>query len=379
MGPSCGLILADLGADVIRVEPAPGGDRTRRLPGFAAGFFTFFNRNKRHLALDLKAPRGRDIALRLARRCDVLIENFAPGTMDRLGLGYAALARENPLLIYCALKGFLSGPYERRVALDEVVQMLGGLAYMTGPTGKPMRAGASVIDILAGTFGAVAILAALRERETTGRGSFVESALFETVAYLMGQHMASGAILKQNVPPFPERLGAWGIYDLFVTREGTSMFVAVTTDEAWKRFCNEFELQELADDMRLRTNPDRVNARSWLKPLVAQTIAELNTDEVVARCDRATVAYAKVGKPEDLFDDPQIAPRLEPTRAPDGTMIPLPPLPIEMEGHVFGIRRQPAAVGEDAVDVLRWLGCSAEEIASLADDGTVVVSDTVSL
>lgn len=210
MGPSCGLVLADLGADVIRIEPSPEGDRTRRLPGYAAGFYTFFNRNKQSLALDLKSAPGREVAQRLLERTDVLIENFAPETMERLGFGYEAVAARNPRLVYCSLKGFLSGLYEHRPALDEVVQVMGGLAYMTGPPGTPLRAGASIVDILGGTFGAVAILAALRQREQTGRGQLVRSALFESVVYLMGQHMASGAILGQPVPPFPVRLGAWG-------------------------------------------------------------------------------------------------------------------------------------------------------------------------
>ena len=180
-GPTCGVVLADLGADVIRVEPAPDGDRTRRLQGFAAGFFAYFNRNKRCICIDLKNQDGAAVARDLLRATDVLIENFAPGTMDRLGLGWNEVHKLNPRLIYCMLKGFLPGPYEHRPALDEVAQFMTGLAYMTGPPGRPLRAGASVIDIMGGVMGAVAILAALRQREQDGEGRKVISSLFEFV------------------------------------------------------------------------------------------------------------------------------------------------------------------------------------------------------
>jgi crotonobetainyl-CoA:carnitine CoA-transferase CaiB-like acyl-CoA transferase len=376
MGPSCGLVLADLGAEVIRIEPAPAGDPTRGLPGFASGFFTVFNRNKAHLALDLKAAAGRAVAERLIERADVLIENFAPGTMQRLGLGYEDAARNNPRLIYCSLKGFLSGPYERRVALDEVVQMMGGLAYMTGPPGMPLRAGASVIDILGGTFGAVAILAALRERDRTGKGQLVESALFESVVYLMGQHMAAAKILNRAIPPFPARIGAWGIYDLFVTRDGIQVFLGVTTDRTWERFCGEFARADLLADARLRGNTERVNERDWLVPELARMVAELDAAEVTARCERAGLPFATIGAPEDLFDDPHLlaGERLLPTRGPSDETIPLPQLPIAMNGRSFGIRSQPSKLGENAGAVLEQLGYAGDEIAQLARDGVTVLA-----
>jgi crotonobetainyl-CoA:carnitine CoA-transferase CaiB-like acyl-CoA transferase len=375
MGPSCGLVLADLGAEVVRIEPAPGGDPTRALPGFASGFFTVFNRNKAHLALDLKAPAGRAVAERLIERADVLIENFAPGTMNRLGLGYDDAARRNPRLIYCSLKGFLSGPYEQRVALDEVVQMMGGLAYMTGPPGMPLRAGASVIDILGGTFGAVAILAALRERDRTGKGQLVESALFESVVYLMGQHMAAAKILNRPVPPFPARLGAWGVYDLFVTRDGVRVFLGITTDRAWERFCGEFERADLLADTQLSGNSGRVNERERLVPEIARMLSELDAADVTARCERAGVPFASIGTPEDLFDDPHLlaGERLLPTRGPGGETIPLPQLPIAMNGRSFGIRSQPPKLGENAGTVLQRLGYAEPEIAQLARDGVTVL------
>jgi len=377
MGPSCGLVLADLGADVIRIEPAPAGDPTRTLPGFASGFFTFFNRNKQHLALDLKSAAGRAVAQRLIERADVLVENFAPETMQRLGLGYDDAARINPRLIYCSLKGFLSGPYEKRVALDEVVQMMGGLAYMTGPPGRPLRAGASVIDILGGTFGAVGILAALRERDRTGKGQLVESALFESVVYLMGTHMAAAAILNRSIPPFPARIGAWGIYDLFVTRDGVQIFVGVTTDRTWERFCAEFQRADLFADARLRTNTGRVDERDWLVPELAAMLAELDAADVTARCERAGIPFAPIGTPEDLLDDPHLlaGERLLPTRGPAGETIALPQLPLAMSGRSFGIRSQPSKLGENDAGVLRRLGYSDGEVAQLARDGVTLLNE----
>ena len=371
MGPSCGMTLGDLGAEVIRIEPMPHGDPTRTLPGFASGFYTFFNRNKKHLSLDLKAPQGQAVAARLLERTDALIENFAPGTMDRLGLGYEDSARINPRLVYCSLKGFLSGPYEHRVALDEVVQMMGGLAYMTGPPGTPLRAGASVIDILGGAYGAVAILAALRERDRTGKGQLVESALFESVVYLMGTHMAAAAILNRSIPPFPARIGAWGIYDLFTSRDGVPVFVGITTDRTWERFCAEFARADLFADPRLAGNTGRVNEREWLKPEIGRIVEALDVAEVTARCERAGVPFSLVGTPEDMFDDPHLLAggRLLPTRGPGDQMIPLPQLPIEMDGRSFGVREQPSRPGETGADVLRWLGYGDAEIAAFVRDG----------
>jgi crotonobetainyl-CoA:carnitine CoA-transferase CaiB-like acyl-CoA transferase len=171
MGPTAGLIFAELGADVIKIEPAPTGDHTRGLGGFGAGFFAAFNRSKRSLAVDLKRPEGQAVIHRLAPTADLLLENYGPGTMERLGCGYEQLSTLNPRLVYLALKGYLAGPYEHRPALDEVVQFQTGLAFMTGPPGEPLRAGASVIDIMGAMFGVIAAQAALRERDTTGKGA----------------------------------------------------------------------------------------------------------------------------------------------------------------------------------------------------------------
>src|SRR5580658_9355804 len=272
MGPSAGLILADLGADVIKVEPV-GGDTTRRLPGFAAGFFGTFNRNKRSLALDLKAEEGRALLHRLVATADVAIENYAPGTMDRLGCGYADFAKTNPRIVYCALKGFLSGPYEHRPALDEVVQFMAGLAYMTGPPGQPLRAGASVVDIMGGMFAVIGVQAALRERECSGRGQMVKSALFESTSFLMMQHMAGEVVTGKPMPPMPSRDGAWAIYEPFATADGEQIFVGLTSDGHWRRFCEHFARHDLLQNPAYKTNEDRVSERPTLRPIVAGIVA----------------------------------------------------------------------------------------------------------
>src|SRR4051795_9306981 len=305
MGPCAGLVLADLGADVVKIEPAPSGDHTRRLPGFAAGFFATFNRNKRSLALDLKHPEGRAAAHRLVAGADVVLENYGPGTMERLGCGWEDLRAVNSRLIYLALKGFLAGPYEHRPALDEVVQFQSGLAYMTGPPGRPLRAGASIIDIMGAMFGVIAVQAALRERDATGRGQRVSSALFENATFLMSTHMAGMAATGLDARPMPIRRGAWAIYEVFDTQDD-QLFIGVTSDQQWARFVEEFGLQELAADPRLATNVMRLPERAWLIPALQEVLAALPQEEVAQRCERANVSGAPVSQPGDLFDDPHL-------------------------------------------------------------------------
>src|SRR3954469_861564 len=273
MGPSCGLVLADLGAEVIKIEP-PKGDNTRRLEHAGSGFFPVFNRNKKSLAIDLRHPEGKKLVLKLLGTADVLTENFRPGALDKLGFSYAALSEENPGLIYCSLKGFLHGPYEHRLALDEVTQMMGGLAYMTGLPDRPLRAGSSVVDILGGTFAAVGILAALRERESTGRGKQVTSSLFESTAYLVAQHMAQYELTGEAPPPMSVKRPAWGVYDIFETADGGRLFVGVVTDTQWEVFCREFALEDLKADARLKTNGMRVKERAWLLPSLSSLIKQ---------------------------------------------------------------------------------------------------------
>ena len=367
MGPSAGLILADLGADVIKVEPVDG-DSTRRLPGFAAGFFGTFNRNKRSVAIDLKADEGRALLHRLVATADVAIENYAPGTMDRLGCGHADFAMTNPRLVYCALKGFLSGPYEHRPALDEVVQFMAGLAYMTGPPGQPLRAGTSVVDIMGGAFAVIAIQAALRERERSGRGQLVKSALFESTAFLMAQHMAGQAITGRAPKPMPAREGAWAIYEPFETADQEQIFVGITSNAQWLRFCEHFGRQDLLRNPAYKTNEDRVRERPVLLPIVADIVARHAREELAALFDRIDIPFSPVAKPGDLFDDPQLnaMDRMLDIDFFNGVRARLPRLPLEIGDHNVGLRRQPPQVGEHTAEILAELGLRMPEIDALA-------------
>jgi crotonobetainyl-CoA:carnitine CoA-transferase CaiB-like acyl-CoA transferase len=374
MGPTTGLVLADLGAEVIRIEPAPQGDPTRRLKGFGTGYFPFYNRNKKSVAVDLKTDEGREIVDRLLATADVMLENFGPGTIERLGLGYDTVAQRHPHLVYLSLKGYLPGPYENRAALDEIVQMQSGLGYMTGPPGQPLRAGASISDVLGGVFGVIGILAALRERERTGRGTLVRTALFESAMFLMGQHLAYAALSDEPVPPMPARVSAWAIYDLFDTADGSKLFLGITSDRHWEGFCREFERPDLFADASLATNNQRIEAKSRLKPVVAAILAGMEMAEITRRCEAARLPFAPVSRPEDLFDDPHLRAggRLLDTVLPDGTRAALPALPVELGDYRCVLRRPPPELGEDTREVLEALGYDTARIDSLAARGTIV-------
>lgn len=380
MGPTAGLILADLGADVIKVEPAPKGDHTRSLGGFAAGFFAALNRNKKSLAINLKDPAGQAALHRIVADTDVVIENYGPGTMEKLGCGYDTLSKLNDRLIYLALKGYLAGPYETRPALDEVVQFQSGLAYMTGPRGRPLRAGASIIDILGAVFGIVAVQAALREREMTGKGQRVKSALFESAAFLMSTHMAGQVALGSPPPPMPERTGAWAIYDVFPTIDG-ELFIGVTSDQQWDRFVVVFGLEELAADPRLATNIERLGQRDWLIPALKKVMSRLPRREVEQRCEKANVSWAPVAQPQDLFQDVHLMQTnglleiaISRTGGDDGVKAPLPALPIEfgVESARPGIRSQPPRLGQHNAEVLAAAGLGEDVIADLRTRGVIV-------
>lgn len=365
MGPAAGAVLASLGANVIRVEPVEG-DKTRTLLGSGAGYFPMYNRHKRSLALDLKSEQGLAAARRLATSADILIENFRPGALDGLGLGYAALRELNPRLIYCSAKGFLPGPYENRTALDEVAQMMGGLAYMTGPPGRPLRAGTSVIDVAGGMFGVIGVLAALEERHRTGKGRLVQASLFETTVFLVGQHMAQLAVTGKPASPMPARVSAWAIYDVFETRDHP-VFIGVVTDALWEKFCRIFALDDLWADAGLRRNNDRVLQRERILPRIRALIAGLTREEVIGRLEGTGLPFAPIGRPEDMFDDPHLlaSGALEPVTLPDGTKTRLPTLPIALDGALVARSATLPGPGADGEAVLREWGFRADEIARL--------------
>lgn len=356
MGPACGLVLADLGAEVIKVEPAGKGDPTRALASTGAGFFAAFNRNKKSVTLDLGSPEGNALAKRLVATADVFLENFRPGALEAKGFGYAALSGANPRLVYCSLKGFLTGPYENRTALDEVVQMMSGLAWMTGPVGKPLRAGAPVNDMMGGMFGAIAILAALRERDRTGRGQHLQSGLFENAAWLVSTHMMQEAV--SGKPPVPMSAGrrAWGVYDVFDTADGRQLFVGVVTERQWEIFTQALGDPALLDPA-YATNNQRAQARERLIPLVGGILRRRSCAEIEAMCEKAGLPFARVQTPSDLFDDPHLnAGGMVEQTLPDGTVTRIPGLPIQFGETRLGKRLDLPRPGEHNEEILGPLG-----------------------
>jgi crotonobetainyl-CoA:carnitine CoA-transferase CaiB-like acyl-CoA transferase len=375
MGPTVGVILADLGADVIKVEPLQG-DNTRRLKGSGGGYFAMYNRNKASVCLDLKSETGLQTARDIVSRSDVMIENFRPGAMDKLDLGYSSLSELNPRLIYCSLKGFLSGPYEHRTALDEVTQMMGGLAYMTGLPDRPMRAGSSVIDITGGMFGVIGILAALEQRHRTGQGKHVASSLFETTAFLVGQHIAQQGVMGEEPPPMSVRRSAWSVYDIFTSSEGERVFVGVVSDTLWQRFCEEFGFQQWAADPELDSNNARVQKRDALIPEIQALFSTLSKEQLMARLDRAGVPFAPINKPIDLVDDPHMLEggSLLDIKLSNGETIKLPALPIEFDSEKAGLHKQLPEPGDGALDHLRELGLAEETLQRLIAQGVMLAN-----
>ncbi|MBC6402808.1 MAG: CoA transferase [Hyphomonadaceae bacterium] len=369
MGPAAGLMLADLGADVIKVEPV-GGDKTRRLRGAGAGYFPMYNRNKRSLAINLESETGKRIVRDLIRDADVFIENFRPGALDRLGFGWDTLSELNPGLVYCSEKGFLNGPYDHRTALDEVTQMMGGLAYMTGPPGRPLRAGTSVVDITGGMFGAMGVMAALNERHTTNRGKRVTASLFETTVFLVGQHMAQKAVTGTPAAPMPARVSAWAIYQLFDTRDGEQVFVGCVSDCQWVTLCKAFDLEYLLDDPDLGENRDRVIYKDRFLPQIEDKFRSMTKAELMARIEKLGLPFAPIGKPEEMFDDPHLnaGDGLLDMEMEDGGRCKLPALPVSLDGLRLPLRLNPPKAGEHTEEILRSLGA---DIGALKNDGVI--------
>lgn len=372
MGPTCGMVLADLGAEVIKVEPL-AGDSTRRLLGSGAGFYPLFNRNKKSLAINLQSAKGREVVLKLIATADIVSENFKASTMQKLGLDYESLRKLDERLIYVSHKGFLPGPYDHRTALDEVVQMMGGLAYMTGRPGDPLRAGSSVNDIMGGMFGAMGAMAALMQRQQTGKGQEVQSALFENNIFLVAQHMLQFAVTGKPAAPMPERISPWGIYDVFAVKDNAQIFLAVVGDTQWGIFCKAFGYDDLATDPRTTTNNDRVRARSWLIPLLRERLAQQSSDALAKVFEAHGLPFAPITDPQHLFDDPHLQQTggLAPMELPDGRQTAVPLLPLTLAGERLGLRLNPPKLDEHGADILRGLGYSDDEVATMRSDGVL--------
>ena len=376
MGPTCGMVLADMGAEVIKVEPIDG-DRTRRLLGAGTGFFPMFNRNKKSIAVDLRHPEGAAVARKLAQSADVVAENFKPGTMVKYGLDYAALAKDNERLIYVSHKGFLPGPYEHRTALDEVVQMMGGLAYMTGRPGDPLRAGSSVNDIMGGLFGAIGALGALIQRGITGRGMEVQSALFENNVFLVGQHMLQFAMTGKAAAPMPARISPWAIYDVFTVKNGEQIFLAAVSDAQWLTFCDALGFADLKDDPALATNNQRVEQRGTMLPLLAERLAGFGAAELAQRFEAVGLPFAPIKKPEELYDDPHLLATggLADVVLPDGERagqtVKTTLFPLTLAGERLGVRLNPPVLGSHTDELLAGIGYSAAQIDQLKTQAAV--------
>jgi len=376
MGPTCAMVLADMGAEVVKVEPIEG-EGTRRLLGAGAGFFPMFNRNKKSIGVDLKQAAGAEVARRLAASADVVVENFKLGVLKKFGLDYASLASVNERLIYVSHKGFLPGPYDNRPALDEVVQMMGGLAYMTGRPGDPLRAGTSVNDIMGGMFGAIGALGALIQRGITGRGMEVQSALFENNVFLMGQHMLQYAMTGKHPAPMPARDNPWAIYDVFTVRDGEQIFLAAVSDAQWQTFCDVLVLPDLKVDPGLRTNNDRVRVRPALLATLRERLAQRSAADLAAIFERAGLPFAPIRKPEDLYDDPHLLATggLADVELPDGEragqVVKTTLFPITMDGERLPVRLQPPRFGAHTDELLAGLGYRRDEIETLRAQAVV--------
>lgn len=381
-GPSAGLILADLGADVIKIEHPETGDTSRNQANLGSTFFSF-NRNKKSLALNLRAAEGKEVFRRLVTRSDVVVDNYTAGALTRLGIDYEWGRQVNSGIIYCSIKGFLPGPYGPRPFLDELAQMAGGLAYMTGPPGQPLRAGASIIDIGAATYGLVGVLAALYRRQQTGLGEHIESGLFETTVFWMNQFIARAQLTGQTPAPFasaPGTMGGfmgWGVYQLFPTSEGREVFIAVTANRHWTRLCRVLGFDDWAEDPAFDNNRKRSAQRPRIAERIAEAVRQFTFDEITARLDEAEVPYAQVNTPADLVNDPHLNGREQwmPLDVPGYAGLKVPSLPMAIGEHRYEVRLQPPALGEHTDTILAELGYSSAQIEELKSNRAALQSD----
>lgn len=381
-GPSGGIILADMGAEVIKIEHPKVGDTARGMANQGTTFYAF-NRNKQFLALDMSKPRGKQVFEDLVKRSDVVLDNFAPGALQRMGLGYEWGRKVNKRIIYCSIKGFLPGPYQDRPFLDELAQMAGGLAYLTGLEGKPMRAGASITDIGAATYGVIGLLGALYRREQTGEGDNIEAGLYETIVFWISQYITSAQVKGQNPPSRGQResgMGAnmgWGVYQLFATKDGKEVFIAVTGNRHWTGLCDALGYADWRDSAEFNNNRKRTLARPRIAERITASVKQLTYDEITERLYKGLVPYAPVNTPMDLIEERQMneGNRWLHLNVP-GHKVKVPKLPFSMGAtEDFEVRHDPGALGANTDDILTELGYSTQAIQALKQESIVLCTD----
>lgn len=379
-GPYCSMMLGDLGADVIKVERPGLGDDTRQWgppeAGGEAAYYLCVNRNKRSITVDMKQPEGREIIRKLALQSDILIENYKVGTLQKMGLGYADLKTENPGLVYCSITGFgQDGPYKDMPGYDFMIQGMGGVMSFTGDAdGPPMKVGVAIVDITAGLFASSAILAALRHRDRTGCGQYIDIALLDSVmawlANVGSNYLVSGELPKRYGNAHPNIVP----YELFEAGDGVYIALAVGNDRQWRNFCELAEIPELADDPRFGTNPERVKNRATLIPIVAERMRTRTADDWLEQLNRLKIPCGPINTLDRLFSDPQVRSRQMVTEVPHpsaGT-VPLVASPMHFSDTPCEVTRHPPLLGEHTREVLQTeLGYSPETIQALEQSGVV--------
>jgi formyl-CoA transferase/CoA:oxalate CoA-transferase len=382
-GPYCTMLLADMGARVLKIERPGAGDDTRAWgPPFVRGESSYFlsvNRNKESVALDFKEPRGRAILDGLIARADVLVENFHPGTLDALGLGYAHLAGTHPRLVYCSITGFGStGPQRNRPGYDAVVQAEGGLMSLTGPGGgDPYRLGVAIADIAAGMFAAQGIALALLVRERTGKGQFVDIGMLDSVASLLTYQAGIYFTTGRTPMRMGNRHPSIAPYDTVAAEDGT-LVLAVGNDRQWRTFCEVTGLAPLAEDVRFATNAARVDHYDDLRPLVARVIRTRSRQEWIDRLVPAGVPCAAVRGLDEVLADPQLAARemIQSVAHPAAGPVKVLGVPIKLSDTPGSVDQPPPRLGEHTASVLQHLlGLAPAEISKLNGDGVIGVAE----
>lgn len=375
-GPTAGLIFSDLGAEVIKVENTVFGDPNRENTGApGTGQFDFLNRGKKSVSLDLKTETGRRIYLELARNADVVVENLAPGVADSLGVSYRNLVRVNPGIMYCSIKGFGKGRFSNRKMTDYPAQAESGLAYMTGLENRPMRAGASVLDMMAATMCVIAVLSKLyrRLKLSNSEGEEITVGMFETGAFLVGPIMSRYMIKKEIPLPLNVTDFRWAIYDFFDMKGGGKVFIGVINEKQWKSFCAAFHLDGIEGDIRFRTNTDRLANKKALIKIVQEEIMKREPQELFEMLERTDVLYARLNRPDELLSHPHLLGKLLSYESiyDDGINLKLPRLPIDGNSFDCIAGRRAPALGENTVEVLAELGYTRGEISKMRNEKSI--------